>query len=27
MGHHLAVRVEKPIAPATQHALMKIGGI
>ncbi|MBL8537720.1 MAG: flagellar motor switch protein FliM [Hyphomonadaceae bacterium] len=27
MGHHLAVRVEKPIAPATQHALMKMGGV
>jgi flagellar motor switch protein FliM len=27
MGHALAVRVEKPIAPATQQALMKRGGV
>jgi flagellar motor switch protein FliM len=26
MGHSLAVRVEKPIAPASQQALMKLGG-
>ena len=26
LGHALAVRVEKPIAPAAQHAVMKIGG-
>jgi flagellar motor switch protein FliM len=26
MGHSLAVRVERPIAQATQHAVMKIGG-
>jgi flagellar motor switch protein FliM len=26
MGHSLAVRVEKPISPATQHAVMKLGG-
>jgi flagellar motor switch protein FliM len=26
MGHSLAVRVEKPIAPASQHAVMKLGG-
>lgn len=26
MGHNLAVRVEKPIAPAAQHVLMKLGG-
>jgi flagellar motor switch protein FliM len=26
MGHSLAVRVERPIAPAQQHAVMKLGG-
>ncbi|MEZ5959415.1 MAG: flagellar motor switch protein FliM [Hyphomonadaceae bacterium] len=26
MGHSLAVRVEKPIAPAAQQAVMKLGG-
>ncbi len=26
MGHSLAVRVERPIAPASQHAVMKLGG-
>jgi flagellar motor switch protein FliM len=26
MGHSIAVRVEKPIAPASQQALMKLGG-
>jgi len=26
MGHSLAVRVERPIAPATQQAVMKLGG-
>ncbi|WP_135210925.1 flagellar motor switch protein FliM [Vitreimonas flagellata] len=26
MGHSLAVRVEKPIAPAVQQAVMKLGG-
>src|SRR5262245_62393568 len=26
MGHSLAVRVERPIAPAAQHAVMKLGG-
>jgi flagellar motor switch protein FliM len=26
MGHSLAVRVERPIAPAMQHAVMKLGG-
>jgi flagellar motor switch protein FliM len=26
MGHALAVRVERPIAPASQHAVMKLGG-
>jgi flagellar motor switch protein FliM len=26
MGHSLAVRVEKAIAPAVQHAVMKLGG-
>jgi len=26
MGHSLAVRVERPIAPAQQHAMMKLGG-
>jgi flagellar motor switch protein FliM len=26
MGHSLAVRVEKPITPAMQHAVMKLGG-
>ena len=26
MGHSLAVRVERPIAQATQHAVVKIGG-
>ncbi len=27
MGHSLAVRVEKPIAPAVQQAVMKLGGV
>jgi flagellar motor switch protein FliM len=26
MGHALAVRVERPITPASQHAVMKLGG-
>ncbi|HYD86942.1 MAG TPA: flagellar motor switch protein FliM [Vitreimonas sp.] len=26
MSHSLAVRVERPITPATQHAVMKLGG-
>jgi len=26
MGHSLAVRVERPITPAAQHAVMKLGG-
>jgi flagellar motor switch protein FliM len=26
MGHALAVRVERPIAPASQQAVMKLGG-
>jgi flagellar motor switch protein FliM len=26
MGHSLAVRVERPINPATQQAVMKLGG-
>jgi flagellar motor switch protein FliM len=26
MGHSLAVRVERPIAPAQQHAVMRLGG-
>ncbi len=26
MGHSIAVRVDRPIAPASQHALMKLGG-
>jgi flagellar motor switch protein FliM len=26
MGHSLAVRVDTPIAPATQQAVMKLGG-
>jgi flagellar motor switch protein FliM len=26
MGHNLAVRIEKPLAPAAQQALMKLGG-
>jgi len=26
MGHSLAVRVERPITPASQHAVMKLGG-
>jgi flagellar motor switch protein FliM len=26
MGHSLAVRIDKPITPATQHAMMKLGG-
>jgi len=26
MGHSLAVRVERPISPATQQAMMKLGG-
>jgi flagellar motor switch protein FliM len=26
MGHSLAVRVERSVAPASQHAVMKLGG-
>src|SRR5262249_55737631 len=27
MGHALAVRIERGITPASQHALMKLGGV